>query len=53
MQVCGIYIPLHDNNFLFKFFSRDGKDLKFEIGHKGENYSLRNTSRMQNIECVG
>ena len=27
--------------------------LKLEIVHKGEKYSLVNTSRMQSIECVG
>ena len=36
-----------------KVFFCDGPDLKFEIGHKGEKYSLRTTSRMQNIEFVG
>ena len=36
----------------FWFFFWDGTDLKFEIGHKGDKYSPRNTSRMQNTELV-
>ena len=52
MQASVIYTPLHDKKFLLKFFL-DGSDLKFKIGHKGKKYSLRNTSRMQNIEFVG
>ena len=35
------------------FFWGDGMDLKLEMGHKGDKYSLKNTSRMQNIEFVG
>ena len=53
MHASVIYTHLHDNNFLLKVFLWDGMDLKFEIGHKGGKYSLRNTSRMQNIEFAG
>ena len=48
-----IYTPLHDSNSLLRVFFLDGTDLKFDIGHKGEKYSLRNTSRMLNLEFVG
>ena len=30
-----------------------GTDLKFEIGHKGEKYSQKNISGMQNIDFFG
>ena len=36
-----------------KDFFRDGRDLKFQIGHKGERHSLRNSSRMENIDFAG
>ena len=52
MQASVIFTPLHDNNFLLNFFG-DQTNLKFEIGHKVEEYSLRNTSRIQNNEFVG
>ena len=48
---CYIY-PSHVNNF-FKGFFFNGADLKFEIGHNGEKYSLKNTSQVQNTEFVG
>ena len=38
---------------LFLCFFLEGTDLKFENTQKGENYSLRNTSRMRNIDFVG
>ena len=52
MEACVIYTNLHDNKFTLKLF-REGMYLKFEIVQKGEKYSLRNISRMQNIEFVG
>ena len=49
-----MYTPLHDKLiFILSFFFWVGTDLAFEIGHKGGEYSLRNTSRMQNIDFVG
>ena len=51
MQASVIYTPLIVNKFILIFFN--GVDLEFENGHKGEKYSLRNTSRMQNIDFVG
>ena len=45
--------PLHYNKYLLNFFGGDGVDLKFEIEHKTEKYSLRNPSRMQNIKTAG
>ena len=50
MQASVIYTPYMIINFLNFFW--DGMDLKFEVGVKGEKYSLRNTSRMINIELV-
>ena len=47
------YTLLHKNEFIFKLLLGEGTYLKFEIVHKGEKYSLRHTSRMQNIEFVG
>ena len=52
MQASVIYTPLYDSKFILKVFFWDGTDLKFETGDKGEEHSLRNTSRMQNIEFV-
>ena len=53
MQASVIYVPLYDNEFLLKVIFWDGTDLKFKVGRKGEKYSLKNTSRMQNNEFVG
>ena len=47
-----LYTPLYMIKSFFWRFFLDGPDLNFIIGHKGEKYSLRNTSRMQNIEFV-
>ena len=52
MEASVIDTPINDNNFLLKLFW-EGMYLKFEIVHKSEKYSLRNTSRKQNIEFVG
>ena len=38
---------------LFFNFFLEGPYLKLEFVHKGENHSLRNTSRMQSIQFVG
>ena len=53
MPASVIYTPLRDNKTFLKVFFWEGADLKFEIEHKGENYSLRNTSRIQKNEIVG
>ena len=43
-----MYTPLHVNKFILKFFfGADETDLMFEIGLKGDVYSLKNTSRKQ------
>ena len=47
-----INTPLHDNKFLLKLFC-EGSYLTLEFVYKGEKYSLRNTSRIKNIETVG
>ena len=51
MEVCVIYKPFN-TKFLLKSF-REGINLKLKILHKGEMYSLRNTSRIQDVEFVG
>ena len=54
MEVSVIYSPQLDNIMLMKFFFFfEVAYLQFEVVHKGEKYSLRNTSRMQSIESVG
>ena len=52
MEAIVIYTPLHDKKFILKFFFK-GTSLKFETVHKDEQYSLKNTSRMQNNEFDG
>ena len=53
MEASIIYTPLYDIKFILKpFFGGGGTNLKLEIVHKGEMCSLRNTSRMQNIDFV-
>ena len=47
-----INTPLRYVKLLFKLFF-DGTYLKLEYVHKDDKYSLRNTSRIQNIEFVG
>ena len=42
-----------DDKFLFNVFFLDETDIEFEIVHKGEKFSLWNTSRIQNTEFVG
>ena len=46
------YMHLLYDEFILKFFFWDETYLRLEIGHKGEKYSLRNTSRVQNIDLV-
>ena len=52
MEASVIYNHSHDVKLILKFFFSYGAYLKFEIVHKGEKYSLTNTSRMQNFEFV-
>ena len=40
-------------NLFQSFFLWEGAYLKVEIVYKGEQFSLRNTSRMQYIDFVG
>ena len=46
-------LPYIIDQFYFEVFFCDGTDLKFEVGHKGEKYSIRNTSRIQNTDFFG
>ena len=50
---CYIYTYLYDDKLLSKLFFTEGAYLKLENVHRGEIYSLRNTSRMQNTEFLG
>ena len=47
MQASVTYTSLQDTKFILKDFFRDEEDLKFEIGHKDEQFSLTK------IEIVG
>ena len=53
MEASVRYTPIHNNNILLKFVFGEITYLKLEILHNAEKYSVRNTSRMQNIEDVG
>ena len=50
MDASVIYTSLYDKKHLLKLFLWEGTYLKLEIVHNGETFSLRNTSRMQNVE---
>ena len=52
MQTSVIHSPSHENKIILKVSFWGGTDLKVEIGHKGEKYSMRNTSRVQNCKAL-